>query len=204
MMKRLFSLLLVLMPMYSFAGEGMERLNTFFTDVRSVSANFSQQVLDPNDKALQQTSGTMMLLRPGRFRWDYTKPYQQLIISDGEKVWLHDVDLEQVTVRKIDAALGSTPALLLSSDEKIEDNFTIRELGIQHDLAWVELLPKNKDSGFETLVLAFGENDLKHMELKDSFGQLTRLSFTNIKRNPDLDPAQFDFLPPEGVDVIGE
>ena len=204
-MKRLFSLLLLLLiPLPSIAGVAGDRLNAFFNDVSSVRANFTQQVLDQKDKAIQQTSGTMLLLRPGRFRWDYTKPYQQLIIANGEKVWLYDADLEQVTVKKMDAALGSTPALLLSSNANIEDNFLIRELGVENDLAWVELTPKNKESGFEKLVLGFGEHNLKHMELKDSFGQLTRLSFTRIERNPELDPAQFDFVPPKGVDVIGE
>lgn len=203
-MKRLFCLLLLLMPQPSIAGVAADRLNAFFNDVSSVRASFTQQVLDPQDKALQQTSGTMLLLRPGRFRWDYTKPYQQLIIGNGEKVWLYDVDLEQVTVKKMDATLGSTPALLLSSDANIEDNFLVRELGVEHELAWVELTPKNKEGGFEKLVLGFDEHNLKHMELQDSFGQLTRLSFTNIERNPELDPAQFDFVPPQGVDVIGE
>lgn len=202
-MKRLFCLLL-LMPLPSLAGVGDVRLKAFFNDVRSVRADFTQQVLDPRDKALQQTSGTMQLLRPGRFRWDYTKPYQQLIVANGEKVWLYDVDLEQVTVKKMDAVLGSTPALLLSSDARIEDNFSVRDLGVEHELAWVELTPKNKESGFEKLVLGFDEHNLLHMELQDSFGQLTRLSFTNIKRNLELDPAQFNFVPPPGVDVIGE
>lgn len=203
-MKKLLCLFLLSIPVSSMAGAGNDRLNAFFNDVKSVRADFTQQVLDPKDKALLQTSGKMLLLRPGRFRWDYTKPYKQLIIANGKKVWLYDVDLEQVTVKKIDKALGSTPALLLSSDAKIEDNFTVRELGVEHELAWVELTPKNKESGFEKMVLGFGDHDLKHMELQDSFGQLTRLSFTNIERNPELDPAQFDFVPPQGVDVIGE
>lgn len=204
MMKRLFCVLLLLLPLPSLAGVAGERLQAFFNDVTSVRADFTQQVLDPQNKALQQTSGIMLLSRPGRFRWDYQKPYQQLIVANGEKVWLYDVDLEQVTVRKMDAALGNTPALLLSSKTKIEDNFSIRELGMEHEIAWVELTPKNKETGFEKLVLGFDEHNLKHMELQDSFGQLTRISFTNIERNPELDPAQFDFVPPQGVDVIGE
>jgi outer membrane lipoprotein carrier protein len=204
MMKRLFCLLLLFMPLPSLGGAGSERLDAFFNEVTSVRADFTQQVLDTQKKTLQQTSGTMLLLRPGRFRWDYTKPYQQLIVANGEKVWLYDVDLEQVTVKKMDAALGSTPALLLSSDAKIEENFTVNEMGGEHDLAWVELTPKNKEGGFERLALGFDEHNLKRMELLDSFGQLTRLTFTNIERNPELDPAQFDFVPPQGVDVIGE
>jgi len=192
------------MPLPAMAGVGDVRLKAFFEEVDSVRADFVQQVLNPQNQALQQTSGTMLLSRPGRFRWDYTKPYKQLIVANGEKVWLYDVDLEQVTVKKFDAAMGSTPALLLSSGANIEDNFSVHDLGMENDLAWVELTPKNKDSGFEKLLLGFGEHNLQHMELQDSFGQLTRLSFTNIERNPELESAQFDFVPPAGVDVIGE
>lgn len=204
MMKKLLCLLLLLMPLPAMAGVGDVRLKAFFEEVDSIRADFVQQVLNPQNQALQQTSGTMLLSRPGRFRWDYTKPYRQLIVANGEKVWLYDVDLEQVTVKKFDAAMGSTPALLLSSGANIEDNFSVRDLGMKNDLAWVELTPKNKDSGFEKLLLGFGEHNLQHMELQDSFGQLTRLSFTNIERNPELESAQFDFVPPAGVDVIGE
>ena len=204
MMKKLLCLLLLLMPLPAMAGVGDVRLKAFFEEVDSVRADFVQQVLNPQNQALQQTSGTMLLSRPGRFRWDYTKPYKQLIVANGEKVWLYDVDLEQVTVKKFDAAMGSTPALLLSSGANIEDNFSVHDLGMKNDLAWVELTPKNKDSGFEKLLLGFGEHNLQHMELQDSFGQLTRLSFTNIERNPELESAQFDFVPPAGVDVIGE
>ena len=203
-MKKLLCLLLLLMPLPAMAGVGDVRLKAFFEEVDSVRADFVQQVLNPQNQALQQTSGTMLLSRPGRFRWDYTKPYKQLIVANGEKVWLYDVDLEQVTVKKFDAAMGSTPALLLSSGANIEDNFSVNDLGMKNDLAWVELTPKNKDSGFEKLLLGFGEHNLQHMELQDSFGQLTRLSFTNIERNPELESAQFDFVPPAGVDVIGE
>ncbi|MDT8405294.1 outer membrane lipoprotein chaperone LolA [Sulfuriflexus sp.] len=203
-MKKLLCLLLLLMPLPALAGIGDVRLKAFFEEVDSIRADFVQQVLNPQNQALQQTSGTMLLSRPGRFRWDYTQPYRQLIVANGEKVWLYDVDLEQVTVKKFDAAMGSTPALLLSSGANIEDNFSVRDLGMKNDLAWVELTPKNKDSGFEKLLLGFGEHNLQHMELQDSFGQLTRLSFTNIERNPELESAQFDFVPPAGVDVIGE
>ncbi len=186
------------------AGAGKQRLNDFFSEVSSVRADFKQQVLGNDKKTIQETSGQMLLLRPGRFRWDYKKPYEQQIISDGKKVWLYDVDLEQVTVKKVDKVLGSTPALLLSSDTPLEENFTINELGEEQNLQWVELLPLQKESGFERLVLAFDEKNLVSMELHDAFGQLTRLLFSHVERNPVIDPEKFNFIPPKDVDVIGE
>jgi len=186
------------------AATGKQRLHDFFSDVSAVRADFKQQVLGKDKQNLQETSGQMLLLRPGRFRWDYKKPYEQQIISNGKKVWLYDVDLEQVTVKTVDGVLGSTPALLLSSDTPIEQNFTINELGEEQNLQWVELLPLQKESGFERLVLAFDDVNLVSMELHDAFGQLTRLLFNNIERNPVIDPEKFDFIPPKDVDVIGE
>jgi len=186
------------------AGTGAERLESFFSDVTAVRADFIQQVVGVEKKVLQETSGQMLLLRPGRFRWDYKKPYEQQIVSNGKKVWLYDIDLEQVTVKTLDGVLGSTPALLLSSDTPIAENFTVRELGEQQNLQWVELMPVQKESGFEKLVLGFDETNLVNMELHDAFGQLTRLRFSKVERNPVIDPVQFDFIPPQNVDVIGE
>lgn len=186
------------------AGTGIDRLKAFFTNAVAVRADFTQQVLGAKKKILQETSGQMMLLRPGRFRWDYKKPYEQQIVSDGKKVWLYDIDLEQVTVKTIDSTLGSTPAFLLSSDTPIEENFTVRELGEEQNLYWVELIPLQSESSFEKLILGFDESNLIDMELHDAFGQLTRLHFSKIERNPVLDPALFDFVPPADVDVIGE
>ncbi len=186
------------------AGVGKQRLHNFFSGVSSVRADFKQQVLGNDKKTLQETSGQMLLLRPGKFRWDYKKPYEQQIISNGKKVWLYDIDLEQVTVKTVDKVLGSTPALLLSSDTPIEQNFTVVELGEEQNLQWIELLPIQKETGFEKIVLAFDAKNLVSMELHDSFGQLTRLLFSHIERNPVIDPAKFDFIPPKDVDVIGE
>jgi len=204
MIKLILMFLMLSVSIVANAATGKQRLQDFFSDVFAVRADFKQQVLGKDKQNLQETSGQMLLLRPGRFRWDYKKPYEQQIISNGKKVWLYDVDLEQVTVKTVDGVLGSTPALLLSSDTPIEENFTINELGTEQDLQWVELLPLEKESGFERLVLAFDDTNLVSMELHDAFGQLTRLLFSNIERNPVIDPVKFDFIPPKDVDVIGE
>jgi len=204
MLLRVVGFLLFLIPLAVSAGEGEKRLEAFFSNVSAVRADFTQQVLGAKSETLQQTQGQMLLLRPGRFRWDYKKPYEQQIVSDGKKVWLYDVDLEQVTIQSVDSLLGSAPALLLSSDKPINESFHTRELGSEQNLQWIELTPKQEEAGFERLVLGFDADNLVNMELQDSFGQLTRLEFKKIERNPVIDPGLFDFIPPEGVDVIGE
>jgi outer membrane lipoprotein carrier protein len=212
-MKKYFLILFVafaLMLQYtsSYAGLGKERLQKFFDNVKTIEADFTQTVLDAQLNTIQSSAGTMKLERPGKFRWDYSKPYVQEIVGDGHKVWLYDKDLEQVTVKKMDEALGNTPAILLAGNEPLEKNFFINELG--HDLdknkdrEWVELLPKETNSGFERMVLIFDKDGLKAMELRDSLGQHTRLQFDNIKTNITFNEAVFNFVPPKGVDVIGD
>lgn len=182
-----------------------DSLLNFFTNVHTVRAAFTQQVLDVNRDVIQQSSGTMWLSRPGRFRWDYEQPYKQLIVADGERVWLYDVDLEQVTVRKVDNVIGNAPALLLSGNTPLEENFDIQEQPASDDgLLWVKLVPKQADTGFDSMLIGFRGDTLDRMELQDSLGNLTRLVFSGQQRNIDIDDAQFTFTPPKGVDVIGE
>lgn len=203
-MLRVLFVLGLFVPSLTVAGEANKRLDDFFNNVQTISAEFSQEVLDPQQNTIQSSSGTMLLSRPGRFRWDYTKPYKQLIVADGKRVWLYDVDLEQVTIKKVDAVLGNAPALLLSGNTPLEENFDMLDLGEKDGRFWIQLKPIRNDTGFESMTLAFGKTELEAMELHDSLGNLTRLNFKNIKRNIDIDEAQFNFTPPEGVDVIGE
>lgn len=195
---------LCLLPGLLYAGPATERLHEFFNNVQTIRADFKQEVLDPQQNTIQSSSGIMMLSRPGRFRWDYNKPYKQLIVADGKRVWLYDVDLEQVTVKPADAVLGNAPALLLSGNTPLEENFDMLDRGEKDNRYWIELKPKQNDTGFESMLLAFGETGLEQMELHDSLGNLTRLSFINSQRNIDIDDAMFMFTPPKGVDVIGE
>ena len=175
-------------------------------------ADFAQIVVAKNGKRPQQSTGVMMFSRPGKFRWQIERPYSQLLVGDGKKIWIYDPDLRQVTVKKFDAALGSSPVALLvgESDGKgsdkgaLERNFTLREAGEREGLEWLEAIPKSADSGFEKLLLGFFGNDLKSMELFDNFGQVTTLFFSNLDRNPPLSPALFRFTAPAGVDVLGE
>lgn len=198
------TVLLCLCAVQALASGGRERLDAFFDDVKTVRADFRQTVLDASFTTVQETSGQMVIARPDRFRWDYRAPYEQLIVGDGERLWLYDVDLEQVTVKRMDAALGNTPALLLSGDKPLDVNFTISELGARDGYEWVELRPFSEDSTFTSMMLGFDEQNLRIMELVDSFGQTTRLEFSNVVRNPVVDAQTFVFVPPEGVDVVGE
>ncbi len=187
------------------AGLGTDRLHAFFTAQGGLRATFVQTVQDAAFDQPEISRGTLMLLRPNRFRWDYQEPYKQQIVADGRRLWLYDEDLAQVVVKPLDAALGDTPAMLLSGSGAIEDRFTLKELPERGDgLAWVQLTPKQKDTGFEVVRLGFDAHDLRRMELVDGFGQVTRMRFDDVVRDPAIKPAAFRFVPPPGVDVIGE
>ena len=188
----------------------IDKLHRFLETTKTLSADFTQTVVARNGKKPQQAGGVMMISRPGKFHWQIDTPYKQLLVGDGEKVWMYDPELRQVTVRKVNAALGSTPAALLVGEvdgkgrTALEKNFTLREAGERDGLEWLEATPKAAESGFERLRLGFSGNELKSMELFDNFGQTTSLVFSKIVRNPSLAPSLFRFVPPAGVDVIGE
>lgn len=181
-----------------------DRLKAFVEQTRSVSADFSQTVLDRGGKKIQEASGRLQFSRPGRFRWVYDAPYQQLIVGDGTKLWIFDQDLNQVTTRRLDDALGASPAALLAGDNAIEKNFDLKNAAAKDGLEWLEATPKNSETTFERIRMGFKGADLDTMELRDQFGQLTVIRFTDLKRNPVLSPELFTFTPPPGADVIGE
>jgi outer membrane lipoprotein carrier protein len=181
---------------------GVDQLDAFLKGLKTLEADFHQSLYDENLYPLEESRGVFLLTRPNRFRWDYRQPEAQLIVADGDKVWIYDRELAQVTVRDIGAALGATPAMLLSSDRPVEENFEVMELRPSAGLEWVGLKPRLSDTGFSHIRLGLDGKVLKLMELIDSFGQLTRIEFSNIKRNPRIDPSAFQFEPPKGVDII--
>lgn len=196
---------LLMVAAQAVAGTATERLDAFFAEKGALRAEFVQTVTGSAFAQPEESRGVLIMQRPGKFRWDYQKPYQQQIVADGKRLWVYDVDLAQVVVKPVDEALGDTPALLLSGGGKIAERFAVTELGDQGDgLAWVQLIPKQTDTGFSELRLGFGKRELERMELKDSFGQLTRLAFSNMQRNVKVPADTFRFVPPEGVDVVGE
>jgi len=192
-----------LLPAMAWAG-AVDQLHDFLKNTRSFKAEFSQAVIARSGRKPQQSSGIVAIARPGKLRWEITKPYPQLVVGDGEKFWIHDPELQQVTVRKADKALGASPAALLSGSNDLEKNFSLKEAGEADGLAWVEAIPKASDSGFEKVRLGFAGQELRAMELLDSFGQTTLVRFGKMERNPSLPPATFKFTPPAGADVIGE
>jgi len=202
-LKRLLMLLLFCLSGPATAA-AVDALNVFLKQTQSAKARFAQIVLDRNLKPLQQVTGTMQFSRPGRFRWEYDKPYEQTIVADGERLWIYDKDLNQVTVRKLDRALGSSPAALLAGSNEMEKNYIINNIGIKDGLDWVEALPRTQDMVFERIRLGFGKTGLEVMELRDQFSQMTVIRFADLERNPRLDPAAFRFKPPQGADVISE
>jgi len=198
----LFFLSLCVAPL--FAGPATDRLNDFFAKKGAMRADFVQTVQGAAFVQPEESRGTLLMQRPGKFRWDYHLPYEQQIIADGKQLWIYDVDLEQVIVKPLDKALGDTPALLLSGDGEVGQRFDIKELPDKGDgLLWVQLLPRQADTGFTTVKLGFDQQYLRSMELVDGFEQVTKLAFSNVETGIKLPVDTFVFVPPQGVDVIG-
>jgi chaperone LolA len=182
----------------------IESLKSFLQQTTSARSRFAQIIVDKNMKELQRVSGTMQFQRPGKFRWEYHKPYEQVIVGDGAKLWIYDKDLNQVSVRKLDQALGNSPAALLAGSNEIDRIYTLTNLGNQEGLDWLEAVPKAKENAFERVRLGFGKAGLEAMELRDAFGQVTIIKFAGFENNPVLAPETFRFTPPKGADVITE
>ena len=194
---------LLLLPAQAGAS-GVERFREYLRSTQTARADFEQQVFDRDRKLVQRSRGSFTLQRPGRFRWSYAQPYAQLIVGDGKRVWIYDEDLNQVTVRAMAKALGSTPAALLAGAADVERAFELADAGAREGLEWVEAKPREREAGFERIRLGLGAAGVQAMELTDHFGQTTLLRFTNIARNPRVDPDAFRFIPPKGADVLGE
>ncbi len=201
--RRLLTLLLLLFVSTVYAEyTPVEQLKSFLTVSKTLSADFKQVSIDERGQAAESLEGQFYLSRPGKFRWHYQKPYKQDIVSTAGKVWFYDADLEQVTIKKTDDSLGSTPALLLSGEVELEQDFILQQQGVDRDLLWIKLTPKNEDSGFKYVMIGLHNGILGGMELSDNFGQLTRIYFSNVQINPELDASSFEFVVPEGVDVF--
>jgi outer membrane lipoprotein carrier protein len=192
-----------LFSMPASAGEAMQRLKDFSQGLESFSADFVQTRYDEDQNPVQKSQGHAWLKRPGLFRWSYRKPFEQVIVADGERLWIYDADLQQVTVKKPERALGTAPIMLLSNAQPLSEQYKMRDLGQREKLYWVELQPKREDADFRKIYLGFGEEALKVMELRDRFDQATQIRFHNVKSNPEIAADKFDFEPPAKADVIG-
>ena len=181
---------------------GLDDFLAFNTSAKTATARFEQQVFDRGGKVVERASGTFAFARPGKFRWTYDKPHQQVLVGDGVKLWIHDPDLNQVTVKRIGRAISSTPAALLAGKDDITTLFTLRDAGTADGLAWVEATPKTQDTGFDRVRLGLQGKMLAAMELFDQLGGHTKLAFSDLKTNVAVAPETFRFSPPKGADVL--
>jgi outer membrane lipoprotein carrier protein len=182
---------------------GLDQLKAFLVETKTARGSFSQTVIAKSGRKPQQSTGFFALARPGKFRWSYERPYQQLLVSDGDKLWSYDPDLKQVTVKKLGQAFGSSPAALLAGDS-LEDNFILKDAGAVEGFEFVEAVPKAQDGTFERVRIGFKDHLPRVMEVRDNFGQTTTLSLNQFQVNQPLPPALFHFSPPKGADVVGE
>ena len=199
-----YLVLLSFLVAQSALADGVLSLREFFSHTQSMKANFHQVVTDKQGRKVQEVSGTMQLQRPNKFRWDYAKPYEQQIVSDGSQVFLYDIDLQQVTVRDLSKTLGSSPAALLAGGAEVEKSFKLKNAVRKDGLTWVLALPKDKESGFERVLLGFKDSKLRKMELHDSFNHITNITFDDVERNLIFADETFLFTTPKNVDVVGE
>jgi len=202
----LLSLVTMGMSMLSPAYAGaIDQLHQFAKETRSARGSFVQQVSSRARRATPPSSGEFIFERPGKFRWAYLKPYEQIIVADGKTLSIYDKDLKQATVRKLDEALGATPAAILFGATDLEQRFTLKEAGTRDGIEWLEAVPKNKDTAFERIAVGFrsgGNGELAGMELKDALGQSTTLSFAGVERNVRIGAEAFRLDLPKGVDVL--
>lgn len=198
--KWLLLLLLWVAPPVS-ASSSVQQMEQFLTGMQSLQASFEQSVLDPQQRLAARSQGVFYMQRPGRFRWDYSEPDEQQIIADGRQIWLLDPELEQVSVQTQSTALQGTPAMFLIGGDPVEKHFEVIDIGDSQGFAWVELIPRDKESQFVRVLLAFQDNLLQRMEMTDTFGQITRFQFYDIQQNPTLEPSLFVFERPAYYDL---
>jgi len=181
-----------------------ELLQNYLRDLSTLKADFQQVIEIPDEGSISLTHGTFYLKRPGRLRWEYAEPNKQLIVADGRRIWLYDYELEQISHRSQSAALDGTPAQLLSDSGPLEQHFEIIPRGEEDGIEWVELRPNDKEAQFISIRIGFLDDQMQRLEMSDTFGQITRFIFSNILRNPKLNPELFVFKPPSGIDLIGD
>jgi outer membrane lipoprotein carrier protein len=180
----------------------IDQLREFATATKAARGEFTQQQVRANGRPGESASGRFAFTRPGKFRWEVTAPYEQLIVTDGERLHFYDKDLRQVTVRKVGDAVAATPAAILFGSNDLDANFSLKEAGTADGLEWLEATPKQRDSGFDLIRIGLRDGLPERMEVRDGFGQTTRFAFRAIERNPAIDAGQFRFTAPRGVDVV--
>ncbi len=181
--------------------QAQERLSKALKALDSIQVNFEQTVLNDNSEVIQQSTGNLSIQRPNKFNWTYKTPNEQQIIADGKEVWVYDVDLKQASVKSMDETLTNTPIMILMNSNLLESDFEINEIGQKKFLYWIELTPKNKDSQFERLYFGLEKDQIKAMDLRDTFGQSTQIVFKQHRYNAIHNPATFIFDATPDIDV---
>lgn len=184
--------------------EGRALIDDFLNNVATMSGRFEQQLIDADSIVVEESSGTLDIRRPGRFRWSYVDPYQQVLVADGLNIWSYDVDLEQVTVKAQAAALGGTPAILLGGSSEVLNDFDYIGSFADRGTVWVRLRPKDTDSGFNRVEFGFTDGNLTRMLFADNLEQTTLIALFDVTFNEPIDDQRFAFEPPPGADVVGE
>ena len=201
---RVFLLGTILLTGNAFAG-ARDELKAFTTGLKGLDGQFTQQVYDAKGKLKESSSGRVALSAPRLFRWEYAKPYPQLIVADGKRVWVYDPDLQQVTVREQGSEEQNSPLSALIDPAKLDQQFNVKESGTAEGLLWLTLTPKSEgDASFQSARLGFGKGGLTRMEVVDAVGQNTKISFAGWKRNPAFTGTTFKYTPEKGVDVVGD
>jgi len=191
-----------------FSGQGFaagveQRLNEALKNMDNLSADFRQTLRDEDKNIVQQSSGTLSLQRPGKFAWNYLEPFEQRIVADGSELWIYDVELEQVTVKPMDAGLANAPIMILMKQSDVSEQFDVSEVGQRKFLYWIELKPRDAELEYTDIYIGLEDGRVKAMELQDRFGQSTQIVFENLRLGVVHNPATFRFEPPPGVDVYG-
>jgi outer membrane lipoprotein carrier protein len=187
------------------SASALDQFKSFVSSTKSARGEFTQRqvkMMDGTAKVSNQSAGTFVFARPGKFIWTYQKPYEQLLQADGEKLYIYDKDLNQVTVKQLGNALGSSPAAILFGSNDLEKNFTLKDGGTKDGLEWLEATPKTKDTTFERIGIGLKDGVPAAMELRDTFGQVSVLSFRKFEKNPPIAADQFRFVVPKGADVF--
>ncbi|MGH8273721.1 MAG: outer membrane lipoprotein chaperone LolA [Gammaproteobacteria bacterium] len=179
------------------------RLDAMLAQTKTFTAEFTETVENANAVTVKHSSGTVAIAKPGRFRWDYKKPYQQVIVADGKQLWTYDPSLEQATVRDEPQALASGPAALLAGTARVEENFKVSDAGRAQGLEWLKLVPKSHDTDYKAIQIGVtGKGGIRAIRLDSELDQTTRINFSHVKRNAAVNPSRFRFKPPPGTDVV--
>jgi outer membrane lipoprotein carrier protein len=201
---KFFFSLLICLPLIVQAS-ALEQFKAFVAGTKSARGEFNQRMVKEEGGKLRVSStanGVFLFARPGKFIWTYQKPYEQILQADGEKLFIYDKDLNQVTIKTLGNAIGSSPAAILFGSNDLEKNFTLSEGGLREGIEWLQAIPKAKDTSFEKIGIGLKDGVPVAMELRDSFGQISLLSFTKFEKNPSLPANQFHFALPKGADVL--